>query len=446
MALAKLYQSTSGPVDAHGVLAPALEGFSPTPEFPEIEEAQTFLAALAATDEVKKAAAARQRRLKLQTSYGRAMVWGKGFAAEETKAAFARAGELAADIENPAERIATYHGQASGSFMRGEFDLAREFGELVLRDAEQEMLLPEVAMGHRLMGMTLYNQGSLTQARTHFETALRITDPQWNRSTKLRFGMDSAAWVMVLVAHTHWMLGEIEQARDFINGALERSVEAEHSPTLANTYGFKAFFEVLRGDAEAARRAVESLLELSRAYELPFYRTIGRIYHGWVRVRFGERDMGLAQMREGLKAYAEAGNRAYVPWLQALLAVTESEQEMGDGPLMRVDEALALAQQTGEHWTDALLHRIRGEILLRRDGANTAPAEEAFLTAIAIAQQQKAKSFELRAALSLAKLYQSTNRAADAHAVLAPALEGFSPTPELPEIAEAQQLLGSLGL
>ena len=112
--------------------------------------------------------------------------------------------------------------------------------------------------------------------------------------------------------------------------------------------------------------------------------------------------------------------------------------------LARIDEALALANETGEHWSDAFLHRIRGEILLKRDPANTAPAEEAFLTAIAIAQQQKAQSFELRAALSLAKLYQITGRAADAHAVLAPALEGFSPTPEFPEIEEAQTLLAAL--
>ena len=91
-----------------------------------------------------------------------------------------------------------------------------------------------------------------------------------------------------------------------------------------------------------------------------------------------------------------------------------------------------------------MLHRIRGEILLKRDPTDTAPAEEAFLTAIAVAQQQKARSFGLRAALSLAKLYQSTGRAAGAHAVLAPALEGFSPTPELPEIAEAQALLAAL--
>ena len=112
--------------------------------------------------------------------------------------------------------------------------------------------------------------------------------------------------------------------------------------------------------------------------------------------------------------------------------------------LGRIDEALALAGETGEHWSDAFLHRLRGEILHKRDPANTAPAEEAFLTAIAVAQQQKARSFELRAALALAKLYQSTGRVADAHAVLASALKGFSPTPEFPEIAEAQTLLSAL--
>jgi len=100
-----------------------------------------------------------------------------------------------------------------------------------------------------------------------------------------------------------------------------------------------------------------------------------------------------------------------------------------------------LAGETGEHLSDAFLHRARGEILLKNDSANIAPAEEAFLTAVAIAQQQKARSFELRAALSLAKLYQSTGRAADAHAALAPALEGFTPTPEFPEIAEARALV-----
>jgi hypothetical protein len=122
----------------------------------------------------------------------------------------------------------------------------------------------------------------------------------------------------------------------------------------------------------------------------------------------------------------------------------EARSEAVETALMGIDEALVFAGETEEHWTDSFLHRIRGEILLKRDPTNTGPAEEAFLTAIAVAQSQKAKSFELRAALSLAKLYQSTGRAADAHAVLAPALEGFSPTPEFSAIEKAQTLLAEL--
>jgi predicted ATPase len=140
-------------------------------------------------------------------------------------------------------------------------------------------------------------------------------------------------------------------------------------------------------------------------------------------------------------ALTELGTKGGAMYPHGLLAEIEAQGQQVEGALARVGEALALAQQTGEHWSDAFLHRVRGEILLKRDPAKTAPAEEAFLTAIAIAQPEGAK---LRAALSLAKLYKSTGRAADAHAVLASALEGSSPTPEFPEIEQAQSLLGAL--
>ena len=109
--------------------------------------------------------------------------------------------------------------------------------------------------------------------------------------------------------------------------------------------------------------------------------------------------------------------------------------------LAQIDRGLAIAEETGEHFTDAYLHRLRGEILLKRDSTDPVPAEDAYRTAIAIAKKQAARGYELLASLGLAKLYQSTDRPAEAHAVLAPALEGFSPTDEMPEIAEAQALL-----
>ena len=132
------------------------------------------------------------------------------------------------------------------------------------------------------------------------------------------------------------------------------------------------------------------------------------------------------------------------PWIYGMAAELEAMAGSVDGALATVDQGLELAKETGERLTDPVLFRCKGEILLRRDPANPMPAEEAFQTAIAVAKEQGSRSFGLRAALKLAKLYQSTARPVEAHAVLTPALEGFSPTPEMPEIAEAEELLSRL--
>jgi hypothetical protein len=149
-------------------------------------------------------------------------------------------------------------------------------------------------------------------------------------------------------------------------------------------------------------------------------------------------------MRDALALQRGSDFLVELPLLGALFG--EAEAEAGDlrAALATVDEQIALIARTGQRWYEPEANRIRGETLLKLDPANPAPAEEALQTAIVVSKKQATRSFELRAALSLAKLCQSTGRAVEAHAVLAPALEGFSPTPAMPEIAEAQQLLSAL--
>ena len=202
---------------------------------------------------------------------------------------------------------------------------------------------------------------------------------------------------------------------------------------------------MVSGVAGAARRDAEIVVKLSQENGLPLYVGGGALVAAWASARLDGREAGVRELRQALAlaALTDQGVKFLVPFLRGLVAEIEAEDDAA-GALTRIDEALALATETGEHWNDAYLHRLRGQILLKRDPANSAPAEDAFLTAIAIAQQQKARSFELRAALDLARLYNSTNRSADAHAFLASALKGFSPTPEFPEIAEAQTLLAAL--
>ena len=201
---------------------------------------------------------------------------------------------------------------------------------------------------------------------------------------------------------------------------------------------------MLRGDPEATRNVAETLVEIAEKAGLADYLAGGKRLRGWARAMGGDREVGLAELCDGIRALGEQGNRTYFPLFRAELAELVAEDEISDTPMALIEEGLGVAQRTGEHWTDGLLHRIRGDILLKADPTNSAPAEAAFLAAIAVAQQQKARSFELHAALSLAKLYQSAGRPIDAHDVLGPALAGFSPTPEFPQIAEAKALFEAL--
>lgn len=140
---------------------------------------------------------------------------------------------------------------------------------------------------------------------------------------------------------------------------------------------------------------------------------MGALQSAWANARLDGSETRATDLRHALGTYIGQGNRTLVPFSQGLLAEIEAERDAA-GALSRIDEALGLARDAGERWSDAFLHRLRGEILLMRDPANTAPAEEAFQAAVAVAQQQKARSFELQAALSLVKRYQSTGRVAEA--------------------------------
>jgi predicted ATPase len=444
LALARLYQATGRPADAHAVLTPALEGFAPTPEMPEIAEAQALLAALAETDEVKAAIAQRERRLHLQTAYGQAMMLSRGFGSAESKTAFARARSLAAGVGGASERFEAYYGLFVGSLLRGELSSARETAESFLRDAEDEGWMTEASVARRNVGTARLYQGDFIDAEVNLAEALKTYDPERDRDAKFRFGWDCGAGAAAYLTHTSWALGDVERARALSEEALARADETVHAPTRAIVYHTICLYQMLRGDPEAVRRIAKTPVELGREHGMALYVTYGEVHSNWARTRLGDREGGTTALRGALTAYLGQGNKLWVPLFQGLLAELEAEGNDADAALRRIDEALALANETGEHWTDAKLHRIRAEILLKRNPANPAPAEEAFQTAIAIAQAQKARSFQRQAALALAKLYQSTGRPAEAHAVLEPALEGFSPTPELPEIAEAQALLESL--
>jgi predicted ATPase len=187
------------------------------------------------------------------------------------------------------------------------------------------------------------------------------------------------------------------------------------------------------------------LADVVSRYDLPAYWAgFAVFYQGWAKWSDAADESTLAEMRRGIATYREQGALVWLSPAEAALAIAEANAGEADAGLRRLDDAFAELERTEGRWYEAELHRIRAEILLKRDPADPAADEQSLRVAIAIAQSQKARSFELRAALSLAKLYRAANRDADAHAVLAPAVEGFPPTRQFPELTEAQTLLAAL--
>ena len=258
-----------------------------------------------------------------------------------------------------------------------------------------------------------------------------------------RFGSDQGAVAMLYLALTLWPLGDIGRAASLIGDADARSASFAHIGTRANGSLHAALFGLMRGDLSQIAVNAHKLGQLTREHDLPMWGAWGSFLEGLATVETGTASGGLEDLRRGVELLRDHNIVTFDGLAKIALAEAEARSGDVDRALAILDEALATCERTGHRAFEAELHRARGEILPKRDRSNPAPAEEAFLTAIAVAKQQGTRSFELRAALALAKLYQSTGRHADAHAVLAPALEGFTP-PEMPEIAEAQALLAAL--
>ena len=371
-------------------------------------------------------------------------MWAKGFSAEDTRAAFSRAAELAAKSDDFSARFTAREAQFRAASTEGELRFARELALINLREAEAAGRLWEASVVNNQLGLVAYWQGDFIEARTRCERALDAADASPGPNDSERFG-DRGTYASSFLAATMWQLGEVERARELIEAANRRAAELGHAPSMAHPLQAKFFLEFLRGDTAAALAAAESLEALGRAQGMRWWREVAETRVVRARARLLDPAAGAAELQATLAAIERRGKSMSRYWsMIAQLAELELRTLGPGGALARIDEALAFARQVESRSNLPFAHILRGEILYKLDQTNPAPAEGAFRTAIAIAKEQGARSWGLRAAVPLAKLYQSTGRLGEAHAVLAPALEGFAPTPEMPEIAEAQTLLERL--
>jgi predicted ATPase len=287
--------------------------------------------------------------------------------------------------------------------------------------------------------------GDFVGARDHFQNIVDLYDKARHGDFANRFGQDTRATAEIFNALASWVLGQIDDSLRLADHALADSKSAAHAPTMGHGLANAAFLELWRHNPEAVATYSHELADIVSRHDLPtFLAGFAVFFQGWARSADGAEESSLAEMRHGIALEREQGSVWLLPSFEAALAEAEASAGETDAGLRRLDDALAELERTEQRSYEAEMRRIRAEILLKRDPANAAAAEQSLHAAIAIAQSQKARSFELRAALSLAKVYLAANRDVDAHAVLAPAVEGFPPTQQFPELTEAQALLAAL--
>ena len=279
--------------------------------------------------------------------------------------------------------------------------------------------------------------GDLVEARRYLETALRTYDRERDSEVRERFALDTGVAARVFLALASWLGGDLQRASQLIEEAMVLGGHLGHLPDVIHALWYKVYIQCLRNDPESVAVDAENLLRTSQRHGVELFVMLADVALSWARGRLGDARIGANELRRSLAGYTSKGNRLFVPSLLALLAELESAAGEAERALSTIDEGLAAAQESGQNYTDAFLYRLRGDLLLKFNPDDPEPAAVAYRTAVDASEHQGARTYKLlSASLSLAKLYQSPGRPADAHALLAPALEGFAPTPEMPEIAE----------
>jgi predicted ATPase len=360
-----------------------------------------------------------QRELLLQLAVGPALAAIKTQAAPEVERAYTRARELCDRLDDPPELFPALFGLRLLHFVRGELRTAYELAEQLLRRAQRACDPALLLYAHLALGQTSYRLGELLPTRKHLEMAISLYDPESHWPLTLRyFGADARVTCLSIVAWTLWHLGYPDLALQQGNEAVTLAQGLYHPYSL----GFAEFrvcvLRQFRGEAWTARETAESLIALAAEHGFTDFLAWATTLRGWAMAEQGCNEEGIAQIREGLTAFRATGPEILRPYFLCLLA--EARMDMGrlDDGLSALTEALAAADEHQNRNHEPEMHRLKGELLLRQNNSNVTEAQSCFERAIEIARKQSAKSLELRATMSLARLLAKQGRRDEARAML----------------------------
>ncbi|HEV8716897.1 MAG TPA: tetratricopeptide repeat protein, partial [Candidatus Binatia bacterium] len=418
-----------------------------------------------------------QQELLLQTTLGPALMFAKGHSAPEVGKAYTRARELCQQIGETPQLLPVLFGLCRFHNNRAELQTVRELTEQFLKLAHR--VEPTHLVGaHYTLGGNLYWLGEIAAAREHLEQGIALYDRQKHHSLAFVYGTDPGVSCLSYLAWALWNLGYPDQARERVEEALALAQELSHPFSQALAGHSATRIHQLCREKHTTQEQAETQIAFSSDRGSPYWVVLGTIYRGWALAAQGQGEEGIAQMRQALAAHQAMGLGLAMTYYLSLLAEAYGTIGQTEKGLSVLAEALALPQKTGECSWEAELYRLKGELSLQshssprevKTGQETrrwgsahqnvrtskagtvggahptaeAEAEECFLKAIEISQRQQAKSLELRAVISLGRLWQQQGKAKEAREMLAKIYGWFTEGFDTKDLQEAKVLLEEL--
>jgi predicted ATPase len=417
-----------------------------------VEAVAQFTRALAQIALLPATASLRHDEIKLQVGLGIALSDVEGYAAPETNSAFDRARELMRQAEELKKSLddallqfSVVWGLWRGAYVAFNGDLMQELATEFLTLAEEQQATVPLVMAHRIMGITLTFTGNIAEALARYTQAIALYDPAEHSPLATRFGTDALVSALSYRSLTLWLLGYPEAAQADIKRAVKEAREMGNAATLMLSLAVTSYTHVLCGNYVAAKALGDELVVLADKKGAMLRQAEERVKRGCVFALTGDAADAVQMITSGVTAYRSTGATVWTPLYLSFLANAHAGLGQFEKAWGCVSEAMMASERSKESWCDAEIHRLAGDILLLSREPDRAKAELYFKRGLAIARKQQAKSFELRAAMSMARLWRDQGKHGEARELLATVYGWFTEGFDTPDLKGAKALLDELG-
>jgi predicted ATPase len=415
------------------------------------EAAEQLRRALAQIAALPPTPALRREQIEFQVMLIAPLIHVKGHAAPECKAAAEQARllieqseALGEPPEDPLLLFSVLYGFWVANYAAFNGETMRELAAQFLALAEKQGAKAPLMIGHRLMGMSWFLTGNITEGRRHLDRAIALYDPVAHRALAMQFAQDVRVAILSYRSLALWMIGYPEAALADAENALKDAREISHAATLMYALFHGPLTHILCGDYLTASARADESVSLADAKGALVFKALGMLGQGYSLALTGKAADAIQVITTGNAALQTTGAMLWAPLSLSYLARAHAELVQFDKAERCINEAITAIETTKERWCEAEAYRIAGEIALMSPEQNAAKAEAYFERALAVARQQQAKSWELRAAMSMARLWRDQGKRNEARDLLAPVYNWFTEGFDTRDLKEAKALLNTL--